>query len=175
MYWAVVFSGHPKAIWFATLTLPAIALSGWAILRVRAFRRLTSSPADVTHWKTFRKFLWIDSAIEWALVGVGTFLLSRYGRYDLIPQLFGVIIGLHFLPLAKIFHLPRYYWVGGIMIVGEAFSLLTPRGDFRNIIGCMSIGMTLWVTGVIILFELWGLPGISAFGSNVATTLPAAK
>jgi hypothetical protein len=52
---------------------------------------------------------------------------------------------------------------------------MSPRGDFRNIIGCMSIGMTLWVTGVIILLELWGLPGISAFGSNVATTLPAAK
>jgi hypothetical protein len=129
----------------------------------------------VARWKAFRRFLWIDSAIEWALVAAGTFLLSRYGRYDLIPQLFGVIIGLHFLPLAKIFHLPRYYWVGGIMIVGEACSLLAPRGDLRNIIGCMSIGMTLWVTGVIILFGLWGLSGIPAFDGSAATTLPAAK
>jgi hypothetical protein len=27
MYWAVVFSGYPTAIWFATVTLPAIALT----------------------------------------------------------------------------------------------------------------------------------------------------
>lgn len=130
-------SGHPTALWFLTVTLPAIALTAWAILRIRAFRHLVSSPADVAHWKAFRKFLWIDSAIEWALVGLGTFLLSRYGRYDLIPQLFGLIIGLHFLPLARIFHLPRYYWVSGILIVGEVCSLLVRRGDFRNIIGCM--------------------------------------
>ena len=44
MYWAVVFSGHPTAIWFATLT--SLFRKFWAILRVRAFRRLTSSPSD---------------------------------------------------------------------------------------------------------------------------------
>ena len=85
------------------------------------------------------------------LAGVGTFLLSRFGRFDLIPQLFGVIIGLHFLPFARLFRLSHYYWVGGVMIVGEAGSFLIPRGATRNIVGCAAIGFTLWVTGVIIL------------------------
>jgi hypothetical protein len=151
MYWAVVFSGHSTPAWFSTVTLPAIALTAWAIFRIRAFRHLISSPADLKHWKAFRKFLWIDSAIEWGLAGVGTFLLSRFGRFDLIPQLFGVIIGLHFLPFARLFRLSHYYWVGGIMIVGEAGSFLIPRGGARNIVGCAAIGFTLWVTGVIIL------------------------
>jgi len=65
MYWAVVFSGHRTPTWFSTVTLPAMPLTAWAILRIRAFRHLISSPADLKHWKAFRKFLWIDSAIEW--------------------------------------------------------------------------------------------------------------
>jgi hypothetical protein len=151
MYWAVVFSGHPTPTWFSAVTLPAIALTAWAILRIQAFRHLVSSPADVKHWKAFRNFLWIDSDIEWGLAGVGTFLLSRSGRFDLIPLLFGVIIGLHFLPFARLFRLSHHYWVGGIMIVGEAGSLLIPRRGVRNIAGCAAIGFALWVTGLIIL------------------------
>lgn len=154
MYWAVVFSGHATPTWFSTVTLPAMVLTAWAILRIRTFRHLVSSPADLKHWNAFRKFLWIDSAIEWGLAGIGTFLLSRFGRFDLIPQLFGMIIGLHFLPFARLFHLSHDYWVGGSMIVGEAGSLLIPRGDVRNIAGCASIGFTLWVTGVIILHRI---------------------
>jgi hypothetical protein len=85
MYWAVVFSGHPTPMWFSAVSLPAITLTSWAILRILAFRHLISSAADLQHWRSFHKFLWIDSVIEWVLVGVGTFLLSRIGRYDLIP------------------------------------------------------------------------------------------
>src|ERR1700680_4515181 len=154
MYWAVVFSGHPTPIWFSAVSLPAITLTIWAILRILEFRNLISSAADLQHWRAFRKFLWIDSAIVWVLVGIGTFLLSRIGRYDLIPQLFGLIIGLHFLPIAKVFQLPSYYWVGAIMIAGELSSLLMPRGDMRNIVGCACIGLTLWINGLIILSRI---------------------
>jgi hypothetical protein len=154
MYWAVVFSGHPTPLWFSTVTLPAMALTIWAIFRIRKFRHLVRSHEDLQHWVAFRKFLWIDSGIEWGLAGIGTFLLSRFGRFDLIPQLFGVIIGLRFLPLAKIFRLPHYYWVSGILIVGALGSLLIPRGDIRNIAGCVCIGLTLWVMGVVILWRL---------------------
>jgi hypothetical protein len=155
MYWAVVFSGTPTPIWFSAVSLPAITLTTWAILRILAFRHLISSAAELQHWRSFRKFLWIDSVIEWMLVGIGTFLLSRIGRYDLIPQLFGLVIGLHFLPIAKVFQLPSYYCVGAIMIAGELCSLLLiPRGDLRNIVGCGCIGLTLWINGLIILSRI---------------------
>src|ERR1700681_901460 len=68
MYWAVVFSGHPTPIWFSAVSLPAITLTIWAILRILAFRHLISSAVELQHWKSFRKFLWIDSLIEWVLV-----------------------------------------------------------------------------------------------------------
>src|ERR1700676_3984825 len=128
MYWAVVFSGHPTPIWFSAVSLPAITLTIWAILRILAFRHLISSAADLKHWRPFRKFFSIDFVVEWVLVGIGTFLLSRIGCYDLIPQIFGLIIGLHFLPIAKVFQLPSYYWIGAIPLAGELCSLLMPPG-----------------------------------------------
>ena len=75
----------------------------------------------------------------------------HFGRFDLIPQVFGVIIGLHFLPLAKVFRAPRYYWTGGVMVAGAFGSLLIARGDIRNITGCAAIGLTLWITAEKIL------------------------
>jgi hypothetical protein len=56
-----------------------------------------------------------------------------------------------FLPLAKIFRTPRYYWTGGIMVVAALGSLLIHRGYIRNIFGCGAVGLTLWVSAVAIL------------------------
>jgi hypothetical protein len=151
MYWAVVFSGSQSPVWFSIVTVPAVVLMLWAILRVRAFRHLASSPAELAHWMRFRKFFWIDFGIEWGLGGIAAFVLAHVGRSDLIPQAFGVIIGLHFLPLAKIFGGHLYYWTGAIMVIAAIGSFVIPRSDVRSIAGCTAIGLILWLTGLVIL------------------------
>jgi hypothetical protein len=151
MYWAVVFSGNPTPVWFSIVTVPAVALIAWAFLRVRTVRHLPSSAAELEHSRAFRKFFWVDVGIEWGLSGVAVFALPRFGRGDLIPQALGVIIGLHFIPLVKIFRAPPYYWTGGIMVVAALGSLLMHRGHLRNILACAAVGLTLWVTSVAVL------------------------
>ena len=151
MYWAVVFSGNPTPVWFSIVTVPAVALIAWAFLRVRTVRHFTSSAAEFEHSRAFRKFFWVDVGIEWGLSGVAVFALARFGRGDLIPQVVGVIIGLHFLPLVKIFRAPTYYWTGGIMVVVALGSLLVHRGHIRDILTCAAVGLTLWLTSVAIL------------------------
>jgi hypothetical protein len=151
MYWAVVFSGSQSPVWFSIVTVPAVVLTLWAILRVRAFRHLASSPAELAHWARFRKFFWIDFGIEWGLGSITAFALAHLGRSDLIPQALGVIIGLHFLPLATIFVAQLYYWTGAGMVIAAVGSLIIPRSDVRNIAGCAAIGLILWFTGLVIL------------------------
>lgn len=166
MYWAVVFSGSQSPLPFSIVTLPTIVLTLWAILRVRTFRHLVSSPAELAHWMRFRKYFWIDFGIEWGLVGIMAFLLAHVGRSDLMPQAFGVIIGLHFLPLAKIFTARCYYWTGGIMVTAVVGSLIIPRSNVRNIVGCAAIGLTLWLTGLVILRRItW--PGNQLVNSEI--------
>lgn len=162
MYWAVVFSGSQSPVWFSIVTVPAVVLTLWAILRVRAFRHLAPSPAEAAHWMRFRKFFWIDSGIEWGLGVIAVFVLARAGRSDLIPQVFGVIIGLHFLPLAKIFEAYLYYWTGTIMVIAAIGSLVIPRSDVRSIAGCAAIGLILWLTGLVILRRItWQSGGLA--------------
>jgi hypothetical protein len=153
MYWAVVFSGNPTPAWFSIVTVPAVALIAWAFLRVRAVRQLPSSAAELEHSRAFRKFFWVDVGIEWGLGGVAVFALVRFGRGDLIPPVLGVIIGLHFLPLVKIFRAPLYYWTGGIMVVAALGSLLMHGGYIRNIFVCAAVGLTLWATSVAVLYR----------------------
>jgi hypothetical protein len=167
MYWAVVFSGNPTPLRFLIVTVPAVLLVSWGIVRSRAARHLLLSAADVEHWSAFRKFFWVNSGIEWGLSGVAVFALAKLGRYDLIPQALGIIIGLHFFPLVKIFRAPRYYWTGGIMVVAALGSLLIHRGSIRNIVGCAAIGLTLWATGAAILF--WTS---SAVGGQTPSRVP---
>jgi hypothetical protein len=151
MYWAVVFSGISTPVWFSIVTVTAVALVAWAFLRVRAVRHLPPSPTESEHSRAFRKFFWVDVGIEWGLVGVAVFALPRFGHGDLIPPALGVIIGLHFLPLVKIFRAPVYYWTGGTMVVAALGSLLMHRGHIRNVFACAAFALTLWVTSVAVL------------------------
>jgi diacylglycerol kinase (ATP) len=98
MYWAVVFSGNPTALAFSIVTVPALGLIAWAIVLVRATRKLSSSAADSDHWRSVRKFYWLDVGLEWVLIGGVVFALVQIRRFDLIPQALGVIVGLHYLP-----------------------------------------------------------------------------
>jgi hypothetical protein len=75
------------------------------------------------------------------------------GSYSLIPQFLGVIIGLHFLPLAKLLRAPRYYVMGTAMILCVLASLLIPESSIRNVIVCAGIGLPMWITAVAILFQ----------------------
>ena len=129
MYWAVVSSGDQSPVWFSIVTVPAIALALWAVLRVRAFRHFSYSPAELAHWMRFRTFFWIDFGIEWGLSVIAVVVLGHVGRSDLIPQAVGVIVGLHFLPLAKIFSAKLYYWTGTTIVVAAIgfFSCPAPR------------------------------------------------
>jgi hypothetical protein len=151
MYWAVVLSGNPTPLRFSILAVPAVGLIAWAIFRVRATRNLPCSADDLAHWSAVRAFYWIDVRLEWGLIGVAVFALVRLARFDLIAQTFGVIIGLHYLPLGKIFRAPQYYGTGGVMVTVALGSLLIPRGHIRNIVGCASVGLTLWATCFAIL------------------------
>ena len=80
--------------------------------------------------------------------------LAHYRLYSLIPQFLGVIIGLHFVVLAKVLGEPKYYFMGMVMILWVLASLLIPEGGVRNMIACAGIGLPLWTTAVVTLSEV---------------------
>jgi hypothetical protein len=81
------------------------------------------------------------------------FTLARFGRFDLMPQAVAVIVGLHFLPLVKIFRVNLYYWTSTLVVIAALGSLLIHRGYIRNIFVCGVVGLILWATSVVRLYR----------------------
>ena len=151
-YWAVVLSGHMTPMRFSIATVLSVGLISWTILSIRATRNLPGSAAELDHWKSVRKFYWLDVGLEWALIGAAMLALVRFHRFDLAVQACGVIVGLHYLPLGKIFRARQYYWTGEVLVFSALGSLLVPRGHIRDIAGCAAVGLTLWVTCIALLY-----------------------
>jgi hypothetical protein len=155
MYEALYFGNIATPVWLAAISILTVTLVAWPVVRLRAYRRLSLSAADRAFWASIAKPYWINFAIEWVLCIIAPMWLSYYQRYDLIPYFLGVIIGLHFLPLGKLFKVPLYYWTGAGMVVGVLATLAIPAGYARNIAACGIDGLALWATAAVLLGQDW--------------------
>jgi hypothetical protein len=133
--------------------LCAIAFVVWPAARLVSLRRFSTLATDRQRTSSLGGAYLADVAVEClACIGAVTWL-AHIRRFDLIPQSFGFIIGLHFLPLAKIFKMPIYYATGTVMIFAVAASLLFPVGNVRNFSACSVIGISLWATAAANLWQ----------------------
>jgi hypothetical protein len=153
MFWTAAFVQTARVASLALITAMTILIGGWAVSRVRTTRHYQDSAADRERWASIAPLFWIDTVAEWMLGAGAVIALAHFGRYSLIPQFLGVIIGLHFLPLAWLLRAPRYYIMGAAMIVCVLASVLVPEGEMRNVIACAGIGLPMWVTAVVILSQ----------------------
>lgn len=153
MLWSAAFVKNERIAALSSVTAIAVLVIGWAAVRLRVARRHKDSIADRERWASIAPLYWVNTAAEWLLSAGAVVVLAHYRRYSLIPQFLGVIIGLHFVVLAKVLGEPKYYVMGTVMILCVLVSLLIPDGSVRNIIACAGIGLPLWMTAVVILCE----------------------
>jgi len=153
-----------EALYFGRIATPASLtiisafaafLIAWPILRIRSFPPTTPSPAGRQHWASLAPAYWSIVAIEWLLSAVAVNWLVHIHRYSLIPQVLGVIIGIHFLPLAKLFKMPIYYATGVVMVLAVLASLAIAPGHVRDLAACCADGLSLWATAAVILHRDW--------------------
>lgn len=158
MLWAASLVPTARTSSLAFVTAMTILIGGWAVSRVRVARRYKDSAADRERWASIAALYWMDTAAEWVLGAAAVIALAHFRRYSLIPQFLGVIMGLHFLPLARLLRAPRYYIMGTAMILCVLASLLVPEGSTRNVLACAGIGLPMWVTAVVILSQDKSVP-----------------
>jgi hypothetical protein len=129
----------------------AAAFVGWPVVHLYSIRHLPYSINGGRAWSDVSKPYWITVTVEWVACIVASNVLANIGRYDLIPQSIGLIVGIHFVPLAKIFKAPVYYWTATAMVFGVLVSFAIPAGDLRNIVASGVCGLSLWATETVIL------------------------
>ncbi|MGB6941621.1 MAG: hypothetical protein WBE37_04365 [Bryobacteraceae bacterium] len=153
MFEALFFGALATPAWLTAIAALAIALIVWPATQLISLRHATYSTAYGQRWTAVSPAYWTIAAIEWVACGVAANWLSRIGRGGLTPQFIGVIVGLHFLPLAKIFKAPIYYWTGAAMVLGSLASLAIPAGHVRNMAAFGVNGISLWATAAVILCQ----------------------
>jgi hypothetical protein len=90
-------------------------------------------------------------AIEVAAIFLGGPILGHFQRKDLIPQWIDLVVGIHFVPLGRIFKLPLYYGTASAMVLSSLGSLLIPPGSLRLAANAGGAALALWVTSLVIL------------------------
>jgi hypothetical protein len=141
---AVLGAGSPA--WM--IVFPVLVSAGlylWAS-RSSAPPRL---PEEV--WR-IRRAVGIWSAVEGVAILIAVNVLRNVGAPDAVGSAIAIVVGLHFLALARAFPQPLYYWTGaGLIIVGGA-ALLLPMGPRLPVIGCLA-ALDLWISAGLIIFQ----------------------
>jgi len=139
----------------AVLVLPAIALLvpcfGMFQVGRQAAKRAASLTAEQKRQQGRMGMMFgIIFAAEGLLIFLAVNVLGKLHLELYLINAVAAIVGLHFLPLARLYRFPLYYWVGGVM-VADALLLLALPSPIRQIAVGLSMGAILWLTCVLVL------------------------
>lgn len=140
-------------LWIA-LYVAAIVLAVSAVAALRSGKSLLRRYAagDDTFRRTMRpRFLAITVA-EFAGCAIVVILCLVFHRWDLLAAGISIVVGLHFIPLARLFEMPIYYWTAAGIVAVDAAALATQRGDAISVAAGIGTGGVLWATAVYVLF-----------------------
>jgi len=111
---------------------------------------LADESNDPVRMRTNRMFN-IINAIQWVAIFLIINVLNRNGLADWAVPAIILLIGLHFIPLAKIFKYPPHYLTGaGLIIVSIGYPLLALNGP-RDFVGCLVTGLILWASALRVI------------------------
>ena len=151
MFWSIAFVGSAAKFWAPTVTVLALIVLSWSIFRVRFIRHRIASSADSTFANMFGWKFRCVVALEFLLAGGTVLFLISTHRSQMIPVAVAFSVGLHFLPLAKLFRMPTLYITGISMALIAAVSLAIPHANIRNVVVCVGVGISMWVRSLVAL------------------------
>lgn len=154
-----VFPGETTAF-FSVLALATSILVGGGILLSRAASRLprdTSSARgtrDAAEGKRSRAF-GVVFVLEIVIIALGIVLLNVFHHPEFRLPFAIIVVGIHFLPLARLFAVRLYYAIGVLLVlVGVTVMLAVPAGAMIGnrlawdvLVGSAS-ALILWLTGI---------------------------
>jgi len=93
----------------------------------------------------------IASAVEGVAILVAVNVLANTGRQDLIAPVVAIIVGLHFLPLARFLPAPIYYLTGALLVVVGLAGTAVDDPTSRILTVCIGAATILWLSCAIVL------------------------
>lgn len=142
------------------VVIVAGVLSYAATRLLRAARQLPArvEPEGHAQGRTIHTWYGLVVVGEAVAIALASRLLNQARHDELIPLVVALIVGIHFLPLAALFHMPMYYLTGMVMIIlaGGALIALCFKVTLGNpyawsvVIG-LGNAVILWLTALYVL------------------------
>ena len=140
--WLTVDSGIAVACGAGLLVFGALAL-------LRRARALPTEPENPALGRAFRRI----NIFQWIAVAVVAFTFARLHIDAYVISAITAIVGLHMLPLARLFHYPMHYATGTSLILWATVSALDFPIDAMQGSTALGTGIILWLSalGTILL------------------------
>ncbi len=157
---AIVFMAGFAAAWWVAgialghepLGLAAIGPAISAVFILAAARGLPKAELDAGERKRRgRTVAWIG-AVEGAAIAVAIRLLPGLGLADLVFPAVAMIVGLHFVPLARLLPMRIYYLSAVLLVLVAVAGLFAPPADRPFVVGAAA-AITLWLTCLVRLVK----------------------
>lgn len=144
-----VLPGLPAAIWVAYFIVAA-ALMTFGVTTVRRARKMAGVDRGwrSDFWQKRRKAFRLVTVLEVAGCIIVVVLANVFRRPDWVAAGISLVVGLHFLPLGRIFGVASYYWVGALIVVWDIVSLTALRSWNLTAAVGIGTGLILWATAV---------------------------
>lgn len=130
--------------WLGYLLIAAcgLALLVLAMLRQRQYQAF--APGDNPASRKLARVFHLINAAQWVIILVAGNVLANLGYADWVVPVAMLVIGLHFLPLSRLFNAPGHFWLGLLMsLFAIAYPFLLSGGP-ADPYGCMGAGLLLW-------------------------------
>ena len=113
------------------------------IRKGRSLRRSYPASSDPLTEKMRKRFIVVVVSEFTAIAILARVAYARH-RPDLVPVLAAIVVGLHFLPLGKIFRQPRYYLWGIAIALWCGICAILFRSDRLVAWSSIGTGILLW-------------------------------
>jgi hypothetical protein len=133
----------------------ALFLFACSIYFIREGRMLRKQRpiANASTRHSIQKWFLLVALAEVFAIALVAILANRLHRADLATDWCAMIVGFHFLPLAKIFRTPQFSVIGVLMILWCVLSWALFQSGKIAISASLGTGILLWSSCVISLFQ----------------------
>lgn len=131
----------------------ALVLMVVAVMAVRRGRKMMTAPGvqRSDFWEKRGKAFGIVLGLEFVGCFILVALVNAFHRPDWTAAAISFVVGLHFLPLGKIFEFPAYYWVGSLMVASDILTVTALKSWNPIASACFATGAILWTAAIYIL------------------------
>ncbi len=130
-------------ILFDVFGISLLGYSIYVIRKGRSLRRNYPAPSNTLTQRMKKQFI-VVVVLEFTTIAILGTIAYAFHRPDLAPVLAATVVGLHFLPLGKIFRQPRYYFWGIMITLWCVICALLFRSNSLVAWSSIGTGILLW-------------------------------